>query len=93
MSWRILRNDRIDNQLVHLVDKGIDTGPIISSKNSLFPPNCVIPQDMEEYSTKLFISFFEAFINEMKQGKKFLLKNQLNYLGRYNSRLNTNING
>lgn len=93
MSWRILRNDRIDNQLVHLVDKGIDTGPIIYSKNSLFPHNCVIPQEMEEYSTKLFISFFEAFIKEIKLGKKFLLKNQSNYLGRYNPRLNTNING
>lgn len=37
MSWRILRNDRIDNQLVHLVDKGIDSGPVIKTKQSLFP--------------------------------------------------------
>ena len=93
MSWRILRNDRIDNQLVHLVDKGIDTGPIISNKNSLFPSNCIIPKDMETFSSKNFISFFKIFLTEIKLGKKFLLKNQSTYLGRYNPRLNTNING
>ena len=36
-SWNILREDRISNQLVHLVDENIDTGPIIYNRLSLFP--------------------------------------------------------
>ena len=93
MSWRILRNDRIDNQLVHLVDKGIDSGPVIKTKQSLFPYACKIPIEMEDYSTSQFLRFFKTFIDEIKAGKKFRLKHQLNYLGRYNPRLNTKING
>ena len=30
-SWKIMREDRIHNQLVHLVDDGLDTGPIIDN--------------------------------------------------------------
>ena len=34
-SWKIMREDRIDNQLVHLVDEGLDSGPIIDNHLSL----------------------------------------------------------
>ncbi len=88
-SWRIMREDRIDNQLVHLVDEGIDSGPIISNEISLFPRNCKIPLDFENYSIKKFISFYKNFIQNILEGKNFELKAQLNYLGRYNPRLNT----
>ena len=44
-SWKILNKDRINNQLVHLVDEGIDTGPIITSSSSIFPSECKIPKD------------------------------------------------
>jgi folate-dependent phosphoribosylglycinamide formyltransferase PurN len=27
-SWKIMRHDRIDNQLVHIVDEGVDSGPV-----------------------------------------------------------------
>lgn len=92
-SWRIMREDRIDNQLVHLVDEGIDTGPIISNEISLFPKNCKIPLDFENYSFKKFISFYKNFIQNILKGKNFELKAQVNYLGRYNPRLNTGKDG
>ena len=93
MSWRILRGDRIDNQLVHLIDEGIDTGPILKNKKSIFPASCKIPLDHEEYSKKNFKLFYEEFVKELLSGKKFILKFQSDYIGRYNSRLNTKING
>jgi methionyl-tRNA formyltransferase len=92
-SWRIMRGDRIENQLVHLVDKGVDTGPIIDSKSSIFPSNCKIPIDFENYSKDTFLEFYKNFINYLKQGKKYDLKYQVDYLGGYYPRLSTNLHG
>ena len=41
-SWHIMREDRINSQIIHLVDEGIDTGAILVHKNSLFPAHCKI---------------------------------------------------
>ena len=92
-SWSILREDRIDNQLVHLIDKGIDTGPIIYYKHSLFPKECKIPLDFELSSKINLLKFYQEFIIKIKEGKKFELMPQIDYIGRYNPRLNTNLNG
>ena len=92
-SWKILREDRIDNQLVHLIDEGVDSGPIIDNELSLFPPNCIIPIDFKEYHTKKFLNFYKKFIQQIIRETKFELKPQINYLGRYNPRLNTKVNG
>ena len=92
-SWKIMREDRIDNQLVHLVDEGLDTGPIIDNHLSLFPKQCQIPIDFEVYRLKKFIEFYTRFFKQVQNGKYFELKPQLNYLGRYNPRLNTENDG
>ena len=92
-TWRILRNDRIDNQLVHLVNEKIDNGPIIFSQKSLFPPHCKIPADFEKYTTDKRIEFYKKFIELIVKNKNFELKFQTDYLGRYNPRLNTEQNG
>ena len=92
-SWKILREDRIDNQLVHLVTEGIDEGPIIENSLSLFPRQCQIPIDFEIYAKKIFLNFYSKFIKKVKIGKNFNLKHQMNYLGRYNPRLNTKTDG
>ena len=92
-SWRIMRQDRIDNQLVHLIDEGIDTGPIIDNELSIFPKNCIIPIDFEKYRLKKFLDFYRNFISKNLTGTRFHLKHQLNYIGRYNPRLSTIDNG
>lgn len=93
ISWKIMREDRIDNQLVHLIDEGIDTGPLILNRLSLFPKNCQIPIDYENHRLKNFLDFYTDFIKKIKEGKNFKLKHQINYLGRYNPRLFTEIDG
>lgn len=93
VSWKIMREDRIDNQLVHLINEGLDTGPIIENELSLFPSGCKIPLDFENYRLKKFLAFYKKFIQRVNNGIKFELKPQTSYLGRYNPRLNTDING
>tara|TARA_B100001173_G_scaffold195220_1_gene168322 strand:+ start:3087 stop:4097 length:1011 start_codon:yes stop_codon:yes gene_type:complete len=93
LSWTIMREDRINNQLVHLIEEGIDSGPIIDNHSSLFPKQCQIPNDFMVYKLEKFIEFYSEFLKKVKDGKSFDLKPQVNYLGRYNPRLNTEIDG
>lgn len=92
-SWRIMREDRIDIQLAHVIDENIDTGGIIEFKLSLYPKDCKVPSNYEDVRLKKFKIFYETLIKDIKNKKKFFLKNQVNFLGRYNPRLNTNENG
>ena len=89
LSWLIMRQDRINNELVHLVDEGIDTGPIIDNKLSLFPRECQISADFQSYKLKQFLNFYLNFLKKIKDGNHLKLKHQTNYLARYNPRLNT----
>ncbi len=68
-SWKIMKNDRIDNQLVHLVDQGIDTGPILQTANSVIPKEYQTPREIDEFSMSNFLIFFELFIKKIKKKK------------------------
>lgn len=92
-SWRIMRADRIDNQLVHLIDKGVDTGNIIFSKSSVFPKQCITPIEIEKYHRKKFLKFFKEFCTLLIEGYCFTLKPQQMYLSSYYPRLSTLNNG
>jgi len=92
-SWKIMRNDRIDSQLVHIVDEGIDSGPILFSKSTILSRDVVLPGEIEDYRVKKFLEFYEDFLKLIKNKKVFIKKYQPKYLGRYNPRLNTKING
>lgn len=92
-SWRIMRNDRISNCLVHLIDENIDTGPIIHQDTSVFPINCRIPIDFENYSKIKLIKFYKDLITDLKKGNEFKLINQSKTNRSYYPRINTDING
>ena len=93
MSWRILKKDRICMHLIHLVDTGIDTGPIIFSKKSLFPKSCQIPEDFNQYYSEIFLLFLDEFLKLIKSNFKFKIFKQLDYIGNYYPRLSTDKNG
>ncbi len=88
-----MRNDRIACFLVHLIDEGIDTGPILFSKNMIFPSSCKIPKDFEDFYKINFFQFYKEFITGLLRSKKYQLKYQNLSLRRYNPRLNTKVNG
>ena len=91
ISWQILKNDRIENQMVHLLDGNIDTGPVLMSDNSIYPITCKIPLDYENYYNLRQLNFYKKFIKKIKNNEDMQLKNQVDYIGSYNPRLNTDI--
>jgi methionyl-tRNA formyltransferase len=93
MSWRIMSEDRIDNQLVHLIDSKIDGGPILQTETSIFPPSCKTPKNFYDYSNNNFLKFYEKFVKKIVNKEYFDLFKQVNYLGKYFPRINTKING
>ena len=92
-SWRIIREDRIESQLVHLISDKIDGGPILDAKTTIFPSYCKVPIDYRNYSMKTFREFYESFVDKILKKKSFNIQIQSESLGRYNPRLNTNLNG
>ena len=88
-----MRNDRLGNCLVHLVDEGIDTGPILKNNEFIFSNDCKTPMDFEKQNTKYFHAFYKSFIMDLKLKKKIQIKYQSQNLRRYNPRLDTKING
>lgn len=92
-SWHIMREDRISNQLFHLIDEGINSGPIISSEVSLFPSKCKVPLDYENYKWSEMNLFYKKFIKNILDKKKFNLEFQNENLKRFNPSLNTINNG
>lgn len=92
-SWQIMRGDRICNQLFHLVDENLDTGPIIFNKKSIFPNHCKVPNDYYKHHYDEIIKFYREFIKKLVSGDRFKLKYQTDYLATYNPRLLTDLHG
>ena len=92
-TWRILREDRIDTQTIHLLSEKIDEGPIIIRESKLFPSYCKLPIDFDKESSNNLIFFYEKFLNSILKTKKFNLFFQIKNIGRYNPRVSTKING
>ncbi len=92
-SWRIMREDRINSQIAHLIDEGIDTGPIIDYNFSLFPKNCQTPIELENFADAEFLKFFKQTLLKINKGNNFDLTFQVRYHGMYNPRLDTETNG
>ena len=65
-SWRIMRGDRLGSNLVHLIDEGIDTGPIIDFEEYIFPNKCKKPIDFDLFYSRKFIPFYYQFIKKIK---------------------------
>ncbi len=86
-SWRILKNDRIQNQCIHLVTKNLDSGKIIYEETSLFPSYCRTPKNFLDYGHDSFFKFYEKFINLLKKNKKFTLNKIPTNIGNYYPRL------
>ena len=85
-----MKGDKIENQLLHLINKQIDKGPIIYSENTIFPSSCKIPIDYE--IIKKTFNFYKNIIKHLKFGKN-LISSTSQIIGSYLPRLNTNIHG
>jgi methionyl-tRNA formyltransferase len=89
-SWRIMKNDRINNLLIHNVIPKIDGGQIIYYKKKLFPKSCNLPVDFKKELDIRLLEFYLDFIRMIKNKKKFYYQNQPEYLSTYYPRLDSN---
>ena len=93
-SWRIMRGDRLGNILLHLIDKGIDKGPIIYSNEYVIPINLNSPKEIsDDYKNRLKNFLIKLITETSKKNKKFQMKFQTEAISTYFPRLNTLING
>lgn len=93
-SWQIMMGNRFGFSLIHKVDEGIDTGPIIAFQEYLFPHSCRIPSDFEKVYKIKSLDFLKIFISNARTNLcSYDEIRQLEYLSTYWPRLNTDING
>ena len=92
-SWLILKQDRLDTQLFHIIDNGIDKGPIIYHKLSVIPKEFQKPDEIKKFSNINFEIFYKSFLQKIISKEKFPFKAQPDYLSSYLPRLSTEING
>lgn len=93
-SWQIMMGNRFGFSLIHKVDTGIDTGPIIKFEEYLYPNHCRIPRDFESINKSKTIDFLQEFIQGVREGELVFDEiKQVEYLSTYWPRLNTKLNG
>lgn len=89
-SWRILRGDRLGNLLLHVIDDGIDTGPLIRTAPYVIPPGCRTPAEISNDYVRRLHGFVLDFLSEIRSATLvFPLLYQPNYLSTYYPRLLT----
>ncbi len=92
-SWLIMNGDREGMCLVHQIDKGLDTGPIVRHRAFLYPPTCRVPQDYREVFVAENRVFLAQLFNDIRNKHDFPLLHQVEYLSTYWPRLSTEHSG
>lgn len=93
-SWQIMNGNRLGMCLVHLVDEGLDTGPVVSSQEFVFPASCRVPADFSEAYRSRLIPFLDELVGRMSAGhSQWPLSEQSHHLSTYFPRLSTQVNG
>jgi methionyl-tRNA formyltransferase len=92
-SWQVLTSNRFGFTTLHLVDAGIDTGPIISQEEFLYPASCRIPADYQDKFNNENLLFLKAFISRlMDSPAAFEMRRQSESMSSYWPRLSSDIN-
>lgn len=93
-SWRIMRGDRIGNLVLHRIDDGIDTGPIVLSEEYIVPRNIQTPAEHERHYLHELTGFICGFLKRVFSKRcDFDVAPQLNYSSTYYPRLHTPTHG
>lgn len=91
-SWQVLTSNRFGYTTLHLVDAGIDTGPIICQEEFLYPASCRIPADYQEKFDVENLLFLKSFFSKlMESSVAFETRIQSESLSSYWPRLSSDI--
>lgn len=93
LSWPILRDNRLGFCLIHQVDAGVDTGPIVKYREFFYPTWCRIPKDYQQVYVQENRKFLTEFFGEVRNEAEFRCIDQLEYLSTYWPRLSTEHHG
>ena len=89
-SWRIMRGDRIGILLLHEMDDGIDTGPIVLSEDYIVPRQMQTPAEHEAHYFQELGRFVCDFLKQVIAGTcHFEVKPQTSFSSTYYPRLHT----
>jgi methionyl-tRNA formyltransferase len=89
-----MRGDRLGSLLAHLVDEGIDTGPIILQEDYVIPKELTTPSAIAvDYNRRLKIFVENILTSVAKSPYSFKITNQVSGAGSYFPRLLTEIHG
>jgi len=88
-SWRIMMGDRSGTSLLHQIDRGIDTGPLVIALPYVFPDECRTPGDYDAYAIEQDLRMLDRFFNDVADGKSFKLTVQDEAKSSYFPRLHT----
>ena len=92
-SWPILRGDRKGLSALHLVDLGVDTGPIVAARRYTYASTCRIPKDYYEEKARRDFPFLLSFIRQVRKGCSFHLLPQDHSRSTHWPRLETDLHG
>ncbi len=93
-SWRIMRGDRIGNLVLHQIDDGIDTGPVVLSEEYIVPRHIQTPAEHDGYYLQKLSGFICEFLKKIIAERcTFESAPQVNYSSTYYPRLHTPTHG
>lgn len=92
-SWIVMQADKNGVSLIHQIDSGVDTGDIVMSEEFIYPPNCRLPSDYQQYTIKKYKSLLLKFFQNINKENKFNLVKQQEEISTYWPRLSTDIHG
>ena len=93
-SWRIMRGDRIGNLVLHQIDDGVDTGPIVVSEEYIVPRHIQTPAEHERYYVQKLNDFVCVFLKKVISERcHFESTPQLNFSSTYYPRIHTPTHG
>ena len=92
-SWQILTRNRFGFCTIHLVDSGIDTGPIVRQEEFLYPSNLVTPKQYNDYYISKNKNFLQKILVDFLNDEFNIQPiNQNEALSTHWPRLNSEIN-
>ena len=93
-TWRIMRGDRIGNLVLHQIDDGIDTGPVVLSEEYIVPRHIQTPAEHERYYMQELSGFICGFLKKVFTERcHFESTPQLNFSSTYYPRIHTPTHG
>ncbi len=93
-TWRIMRGDRIGNLVLHQIDEGIDTGPIMLSEEYIVPRHIQTPAEHERYYMQELSGLICGFLKKVFTERcHFESTPQLNFSSTYYPQIHTPTHG